>query len=339
MDTMITDNAMLKFMPWMALPESITVEIMTICNLRCTHCYLYNSEGASKQLMDCGRFENICARLAGLIPRAKIFNFASVEALMHPRLFDMIDLVCGINPNIKIPIYSNGMLLTTGNVRKLLERDILEVHISLDGCTQETVESFKTGANFHRIKENIVAALSTSGGRLKISTIFVAHRSNIHELPHYVDFCADLGISSINVTGFISYNPSTADEPLYSSLGFPAVEDIFQISEERARKRGISFSRQGTRLKQRDFNCLTCKILYVTEDGTISPCNLLARPTTLCSQNVVETTVPITYGSIFSSTPEEIWQSPGYALFRKLFHNGMLPQPCRLCPMAYGVIC
>jgi len=339
MEDLTQQDAMLRFMPWLAPPQSITVEIMTMCNLQCTHCYLYNSDGATRSVMEYGRFESICERLSLLIPKASIFNFASVEALVHPRLFDMIDLVRQANPTIEIPIYSNGMLLTPGKVEKLLERGIHELHVSLDGCSRETMEAFKTGSNFDRVTGNITAALKEGAGRLRISTVFVAHRSNIHELPLYVDFCASLGISSINVTGFISYNSGMAGEPLYSFEGMPAVEEIFRISHEKAARAGIRLACPTTRLRESSFSCLTCSILYVTEDGTISPCNLLARPTTLCWKKQVTTTQPISYGSIFSTPVEELWNAPGYALFRKLFHNGALPQPCRHCPMAYGVIC
>ena len=339
MKEMTQEQATLKYMPWLAPPESITVEIMTVCNLQCSHCYLYNSEGATRQIMEYSRFESICERLSGLIATASPFNFASVEALVHPRLFDMIDLVHGMNPAIRMPIYSNGMLLTPDKAENPRERGIRELHVSLDGCSRETVEAFKTGSDFGRITGNIEAALRGAGGRLRISTIFVAHRRNIHELPLYVDFCASLGISSINVTGFISYNSSMVDEPLYSLEGVPAVDEIFRLSQEKAQKAGIALSCPSTRLRQRDFSCLTCRILYVTEDGGISPCNLLARPTTLCWGKEVATTQPISYGSIFETPAEALWTSPGYALFRKLFNNGSLPTPCRLCPMAYGAIC
>lgn len=328
-----------KYMPWLKFPETISVEIMSLCNLKCKHCYIYNSNGAANRLMEYNRFESICSRLLAVIPKATIFNFASVEALMHPRIFDMIDLVRGINPALRTPIYTNGMLLTTDNVIKLLERGIHEIHVSLDGYTPETVETFKTGVSFQRVKENIVKALAKSYFGLKISTIFVTHRNNIHELPDYVDFCANMGISSINVTGFISYNQSMASDVLYSYQGNPAVEDILLISRERAQRQGINFSCRSTRLKQKDFNCVTCGILYITEDGEVSPCNVLARPTTLCFQGDISITTPVSFGSVFSSTPEELWQLPAYAIFRKLFHNGALPQTCRFCPMARGVIC
>ena len=334
-----SDEAEMKYMPWLKLPDAISVEIMSICNLQCKHCYIYNSTGSAQQLMEFNRFENICTKISNLITQVGVFNFASVEALMHPQLFKMIDLVRGINPSIHTPIYSNGMLLTDRNVSKLLDRNINEIHISLDGCRPETVEAFKTGVSFQRVTDNIRDALLLSNHKFKISSIFVIHQGNIDELPDYVNFCADMGIFSINVTGLIPYNQAMAGEALYSFEGHPYVEEMLRVAADRANQRGISFSCRHSQLKQKNYNCVTNRILYITEDGEVAPCNVLARPTTLCFQGAQGISSPISYGSVFTSSPEELWQAPAYALFRKLFHNGILPEPCRLCPMAYGVIC
>src|SRR3990167_7971929 len=88
--------------------STIVLEVTTTCNLKCPTCRVTQSAQPAG-FMDFNNFINICQGLKPAIEMAKVFNLSSSESLLHPRTFDMIDFVKGINPQIQIAIMTNGM--------------------------------------------------------------------------------------------------------------------------------------------------------------------------------------------------------------------------------------
>jgi MoaA/NifB/PqqE/SkfB family radical SAM enzyme len=173
-------------------PSMITIEVMDTCNLKCSHCYLQARPSSNKGFMAYDFFEKIVQRLSPVIKRARVVAFSSTEALLHKRIFDMMDLVRERDRYIDIGLDTNGMLLDENRIYNLLKRGIYSYPISLDGCRKETVESFKTGVDFDRVVGNMkkLKEIKENGeDRIRIHVNFVAHKGNIGELLDYVDFC------------------------------------------------------------------------------------------------------------------------------------------------------
>ena len=150
---MLAEKHMTSAMPWQKLPSTVCVEIMTICNLKCNHCYLYHSD-RKKKVMDMELFRTISEKISPILSAASEFNFASVEALMHPHVFDMVENIRNYNRGIHIPIFSNGMILNDQLISQMIAYGIKTIVFSIDGCRKETVESFKTGSDFNKIIGN-----------------------------------------------------------------------------------------------------------------------------------------------------------------------------------------
>jgi MoaA/NifB/PqqE/SkfB family radical SAM enzyme len=336
---MLTDKNVMSVMPWEKLPATVCVEIMTLCNLRCNHCYLYHSD-RKRKMVALDLFKNIADRISPLLLTAGEFNFASVEALLHPRVFDMIAHIRNYNNNINIPIFSNGMILNERLISQLIASDIKTIVFSLDGCRKETVESFNTGSDFNKIIGNITKLKMAAGNRINITANFVAHKNNISEIPEYVHFCRNLGVNNITVTGFISYPREMSSFCLYSFSGNAEVEEVLSLAQEKAKEYGMGFSYSTTKLKSADPFCrLTTAILYIDIDGNIVPCNVLANKTKISLGDKTIVTEAIRWGNVLREESARIWNGSGYQWFRQMFHMGILPESCRLCAMAYGVIC
>ena len=175
-------------------PHEIGIQIMDVCNLRCAHCYLeiLDEDGVPWQMgkhakgkMPIEMFHKIADNLRDVLPQVNAVNFTAVEALFHPRIWEIIDTLREINPDIGIRIDSNGMLLNERNIVKLKERMPIDLGVSLDGCKKETVEKIKTGVNYDRVIRNM-KLLKKHG--IAPRTIFVSSKDNIDELIEYVDF-------------------------------------------------------------------------------------------------------------------------------------------------------
>lgn len=336
---MIEQKTLTAILPWERLPSTVSVEIMTVCNLRCHHCYLYHSD-REKKTMDLKLFQAIIDRVSPLLSTASEFNFASVEALMHPHIFTMIEYLRKYNRGLSLPIFSNGMILNDRLIGQLLDYAIETVVFSLDGCRKTTTESFKTGSDFERITNNIKKLSLASKGRLNITANFVAHKNNIAEIVEYVDFCRGLGVNNITVTGFISYPSILESYSLYSFAGNEQVEDLLASAQRKAQGLGLGFSYSPTKLKSDNQFCrLTTSILYIDCDGNVVPCNVLASKTHIAFEQRSTITEPVVWGNVLTADPEALWNGKPYQWFRQMFYEGILPVSCRLCPMAYGVIC
>lgn len=320
-------------------PSQITIEIMDICNLKCSHCYLQSQvkSSPSRGFMDYDFFEQIIKRISPLIKRAYHVNFLSVESLFHKRIFDMIDLVRKQNRNVGMSIITNGMLLDEKKIDRLLERDIHSITFSLDGWKKETVESFKRGTDFDRVVINIKRARERSKDKFNLTTNFVAHKRNIHELLNYIDFCKSLGISRIHINGFVSYSPEMRDYCLYSWEGNKEVDELFRQAKQKARTLGIILNYESTKLQPRGCNLFSR--MYIDINGNIVSCVLLSVKTQLVLLDKVGFTEPIIWGNVFEEDPCNIWRSKASVDFRRLLYEDKLPKECSLCAIGYGVIC
>ena len=323
-----------------SFPKSINVEIMTVCNLKCRHCRVtYHGSlipDVKLGMMDLALFKKIADRISPLIGKAVIFQFSSIEPLFHKDLFTMMDYVSRYNRHISFPILTNGMLLNEDNIANLCSRNVPSVTVSLDGCRKETVESFKTGADFNKIVGNIKSVKRASKRKILLNTIFVATSSNVKELVEYVDFCGDLGVDTIFVNGFLSYKPELSHLSLYSKAGNPEIYGLFLKADERARKRGISV--QFPYLKAKKRGCDARSNMYIGENGEVAACMHLARQTPLALFSDTKINPPVIHGNVLKEDPVRIWNKREFSEFRNKHKRGEVPEECSFCGEAYGVI-
>lgn len=320
------------------LPEAITVEILDACNLKCRHCYLQFQPRRGRGLMDFALFEKIANRLSGLFATVNRINFSSVEALFHPRIFDMIDVIRKVKSSMEIYINTNGMLLDSAHIDGLLKRGIYDIHVSLDGWTKKTVEDFKTGLDFDKVVSNIKNMKQAGGAKVNIRANFVLHKNNAHELLDFIDFCNSLGIKSVNIIGFASYGPAMAEYSLFSDTGVDPVDHLLEKAKEKAEGLGINLRHHGS--KSKPAGCgYAAGLMYVDRKGRVVPCSLLAKKTQLYFGGKTRVTDRIVWGDVLKEDPVEIWKSGPSVDFRYSLHKRELPGECALCAIGHSVIC
>lgn len=322
-------------------PCTISVEIMTKCNLKCKHCRVtYHGnliKDVKPEFMEFEYFTKIIDRISPLIKKAFYFQFSSIEPLFHKDIFKMMDFVSGYNKNIEYNILSNGMLLSEKNINELLKRRVPTITVSLDGCNAKTVESFKTNTNFNKVVNNISLVKKICKGKIEPGVVFVSTRDNIHELEEYVDFVKDLGVDRILVNGFLSFLPENAHLYLYSKQGNPEVQKIFRRAYEKAKRNNINI--EFPSLKAEPQGCGYTSIMTLDEKGNVCPCIILARQTPFELFSDTCEAEPVIFGNIFDEDPLAIWKGEKSVRFRNMLDNKMIPKACALCADAYGVSC
>lgn len=312
--------------------NTIVQEITTTCNLRCPTCRVTQSN-QKPFFMGFSEFAQICHNIAPYIRQASIYNISSSESLLHPRCFDMIDIVKHINPNIVISIITNAMLLDNRKQQELLKRGINAICVSIDGAKKETVEKIRVGSNFDTIIKNTRGFISKGG---MVRTIYTVRDNNIDDLVDFVDLADNLGLWMIKCTGIIGYTQDDVKHCLYSAEGLPEVDEMFRRAAEKARSKKIGFTYRPTKVVEGDGYCCLARTMYIGVRGDISPCVYFSEPTPLSLFDKTTITEPIFWGNVLEKPVNEIWLSDESLTFRQGIMNG---ENCDLCGMKYVAIC
>lgn len=316
-------------------PSAITIEIMDVCNLKCKHCYLYVTPEPRTGFMDYSFFERLVTRISPLIKQAEQVNFSSVEALFHPQIFEMIDLVRKQNRYITFRINTNGLFLNDKNIDRLMERAIYNFGFSLNGCSRGTAQLFEPRIDFDRVVDNL-RKLSIVAKEIEMK--FIVHRGNVGEVMEYIDFCHGLGIKAIHMSGLISFTTEIAPYCLYSETGLKEIDELYHGASQKAKGLGIKLRHLGTRL--RPIGCRTVqRTMYIGQEGNVNPCVYLSQKIPIVLLNKVGIQKKIVWGNVFEEDPYEIWTGEASTQFRGLAHSGKLPSQCKLCAQGYKVIC
>ena len=319
-------------------PEIINVEIMSKCNLKCIHCKLQNQTTSSNvQFMSFEYIKSIIDKITDFVIHANEFMFSSVEPLIHPHLFEMMDYLSDINPNMEFPIQTNGMFLNENIIFEMRKRNIPWVSIAFDGVNEEQLSLFKKGTKMETVVNNIKMLRNNMPSSCVIRTVFVSNTENINSLIDYVYFCKDLGIDAIDVNGLFCYNPSLLKYTLYSEKGNEKVEQIFQEAKSIGDKLGIEV--QIPLLKPHFIACEWNKILCIDGDGNVNPCVMLAQKIPLYYLDGHTEGSIVRFGNIFDTDITHIWNSNDCVEFHNCLKEHKMQEPCKFCAEGYGVVC
>jgi len=306
------------------LPIKLDIEPVSRCNFRCTMCQVSDwPNGKRARDMDFDEFRRLLDEQYGLV-EIKLQGMG--ESLMNAGpFFEMIRYARA--RHIWVRVTTNASLLhLKDNYRQLIDTDINEVQISIDGATEEVFTAIRRGAVFKHVLDNCRRinryCVERGGPRTKMWT--VVQEANTHQLFDLVDLAAELGFVSQAFSLNLSDFGQTAWRERNDAV---TVEDRFDIATanalmERGAARGVKVS----------FWCVTAKYstrseeslcpwpferAYVSSDMRTVPCCMIANP------DVLE----IAPGTPFAKA----WRGADYAAFRRAHLEGRIPSACRSC--------
>lgn len=146
------------FQEYFAYPIGINVEISSVCNSRCIMCHFSENHGMGlvdnpPPFMPMDLYQKIVNEVADW-PHPVGLDFSwRGEPLMNPE-WDRYILYARTR-SLPVVLTTNGSLLTNETARKLLDLDISQIIISLDGATAKTYESIRNGLSFARVVRNL----------------------------------------------------------------------------------------------------------------------------------------------------------------------------------------
>ena len=312
--------------------QTIVQEITTTCNLRCPTCRVTQSQ-QKPYFMGFSEFVQICHNIIPYLRRARVYNISSSESLLHPRCFDMIDVVKSINPGVFVSIITNGMLLDDRKQEALLKRGINMICVSIDGAKKETTEKIRIGSNFETVIRNTRGFIAKGG---MVRTIYTVRDNNIMDIGDFVDLADDLGIWQIKCTGIVTYTQADVEHCTYSYEGFPEIDSMLRQAAEKAKAKRIEFTYRPTKLVEGDGFCCLAQTMYIGVHGDVYPCVYFSEPTSLSFMGKSRITEPICWGNALETPIDKIWLSNESLTFRQGIMNGT---NCDLCGMRYVPAC
>ena len=308
----------LKNKPW----RLFQVESAIACNLKCLMCPWREiaKKATAQGLMTAEIWEAIRPYLS----QVQSVDFTGGgEPLLQPRLVEWI--ADATKAGCETGFLSNGLLLKTEKLKKILDAGIHWICISMDGATAEMYNKIRVGSNFDRVCENVANIARLRAGNIPKTMInFVLMDINSHQMEEIVQLAARLGVDQLN---FKQCDVIRGRE----GKGF----GLF-ASEENTEIRGLQKSLKKARRLAKKLNVETTAFaftpqelavcdqdprdsLYIRYDGTVAPCiNLaLGGQTTFLGNEVDMPSVH--YGKLPEDDLMDLWETESCQFYRRRF--------------------
>jgi radical SAM protein with 4Fe4S-binding SPASM domain len=273
-------------------PLTLAIESTAKCNLFCPMCPRETIYFPPKD-MDLGLFRKIIDEGKEVLEFAVPYGVG--EPLLNPEIFDMI-AYCKAQ-GVPSGISTNATTLTEEASRRLIGAGLDYIILAFDGATRETYEKYRKGADFEKVRQNILTFLRVKrelGSRIFCILQMVRLAENRHEIPDLIRMWRVDGIDEIRIKKDEVHNEGSA---------------IPGDNDERPPLRHPCY-------------LLWRGPMYVHYDGTAYPC---------CYIYPEE---PV--GDLKARTLQEIWNSEGMVRLREAHIRGDLSayKACQNCPAA-----
>jgi len=286
-------------------PVFLVFETLFKCNLKCIMCYHSNTNKTAYKydgMLPTEIFERIMKECSNSYCPSLTIG-ANSEPLLDVRLPDMLALARD-SGFVDTMINTNATLLTEDMSRKLIESGLTRIRIGFDGATADTYERIRIGANFHKVKQNILNFIrirNEMGFKFPIVRISCVHLSeNNNEIRDFIEFWKPHA-EYVSIQRYKPHEFTQERERDKMGVGGQVIEDV---------KCSHPFER-----------------LYIRGNGDVHACCSMVHGPRV--------------GNIFESSVSDIWNSDKTKQLRWLLKNGVWDDipTCKECMIqTYGTV-
>lgn len=309
------------------LPIKLDIENVSRCNYRCTMCQVSDWTKMTRAAdMSFDDFKSVIDSQIGLVE-------IKLQGMGEPLLsaapyFKMIRYAR--SHDLWVRSTTNGSLLhLKDNYKKLIDSDVCEIQISIDGATPPTYEAIRRGGKFKRVALNCekINAYARDAGRHRTRMWVVAQKANFHEMALFPELAARLGFARLTLSldlndwGQDRWRKSNDLVDVQRSFA-PAMA---QTLVEKGRALGVEVSfwfidkkydvRDATKLCPWPF-----ERAYISSDMRVVPCCMVANPEIKDLGD--------------ARTLSAVWNGEAMRAFRRAHIDGRIPDFCRSCYIA-----
>ncbi len=296
--------------PRFGMPSSVQIEITTKCNISCRLCLrTIDPVRIVDADMSLDLFKSIISQLQGKIQSISLVGLG--EPMLHPEVFSMIRFVK--ENGIEVSLIDNFTLINREKSLALIESGLDFLYVSFDNVSKEAFEERRTGACFENVVENIKLFVKTKREVKAKKPAFLFKstiaQGNFAEIPNLIKFAEELGADGINFGKMMDedeshiVNPPRLDEKEFAKSKI----DVFPCE--------LSDS----------YQCDATRGCYVTFDGKVLPCGLMAESVSRARYPQLE------LGDLNKDTIINIWRSNGFRQLRKRIESGEYLLECKTC--------
>jgi radical SAM protein with 4Fe4S-binding SPASM domain len=264
------------------------------------------------------------------LPKLKRIDLTGIgESLMNREFFQIVEFLKA--RGLYVTLNDNFTLMTEKAARQIVELQVDQIFLSLDGATKQTYEQIRIGANFDKVISNtrsliqIKRDMKKKCPEVKVNTVVCL--TNHHELPRIIELAHDMGIGMVQFVNVITF-ANTMD--LDTERAKRDVQQSFNEALQRARELGV-------RVKIELFDKLPVQGCdfpwrrnFVTYDGYVHPCCYTTQTGDRKAQN------RRSFGNLLEHPFQNIWNRQVYSVFRRKMQEGILPSACEHCPKYFG---
>ena len=303
-------------------PASIDIEPTTKCNLKCIFCPVPTWSRSKLKNMTISEFKTIIDKFPYLI-NIKLQGMG--EPFLNKDIFKMITYVN--KKDIKITINTNGTTLDNEKIHKLFKNPPDLISFSLDTNNKKKYIAIRGKDKFdiliNNIKESIKERDKTKSNT-KINLWCVLNKKNLDELNEIIKLAIRLKVDKLTIqtklSGFGIKEMNKKNKELSISLD-KKINNIFDEYTNYAKNNNLDFSIFYDNQLSINNPCKWLhRSLYISVEGEIVPCCIIANPQTISLGNIHKV-------KKFS----KIWNNKKYQQLRKMLQTGKLPQFCKNC--------
>lgn len=200
-----------------SLPYMINIDTMNGCNLACPFCPTGTRQLSRKRgRLSLDQVRKVIDACKDHALAVRFYNWG--EPFLNPDIFDMIRYAS--EAGIHTTVSSNMSIRVDNLAEKILDSGLDNIHVSIDGLEQETLERYRRKADIDLVFENIrrLVALKKERGsrRPNLELVFLVFRHNEHELPRLQQVRKELGADSFEPSqAFIYHESFVPRDPRY----------------------------------------------------------------------------------------------------------------------------
>lgn len=326
-------------------PLNLELDIVNKCNFRCVMCLMSHPVHQEQPLrqMPLATFEKLGEEVFWHVNALSLTYGA--EPLLHPEFPRFLQIA----QRYRIPrVYAvtNGSLLNEHVARSMVEHGMYSVVVSLDAAKASTYERIRIGGHWEALLANLRTlqrVKAEAGVRHPLLELaFVMMRSNVRELPAFVELGKELGASAIYALHMVPFTPLRTERETCFDIK-ETTNQALRAARETATRLGVNFT------SPPEFGAVSAP--DSAGEGMrrfglpIGPATLARGgcpfPWHFAAIDMKGDVVPCGWwqggapmGNIYRESFSSIWASPAYETLRRQHRSHELSAICTRCPAA-----
>jgi len=130
---------------------------------------------------------------------------------MREDLFEILSATRALG--VTSGITTNGLLLNTRNIEKLLATDIFNINVSIDSMNPDIHDSLRgIPGLLEKVKQNVknlACAIKSAGKQTRIIIRPLVCAENIDSVHEVVEFASSVGVSGVNFQPMVKWSPES----------------------------------------------------------------------------------------------------------------------------------